>query len=144
MKRNYRKYTDEDIIEFSKTVKSIAGLLKKLGLKTVGGNYDNIKRKLQKLKVDTSHWTGKAWNRAQQLKDYSQYSRGARLRPHLIRERGNQCECCKLTHWLELPIKIEVHHIDGVRGNNAKENLQLLCPNCHSFTSNFRGRIVTK
>ena len=25
-------------------------------------------------------------------------------------------------------------------GNNKVDNLRLLCPNCHSFTENFRGR----
>jgi 5-methylcytosine-specific restriction endonuclease McrA len=36
------------------------------------------------------------------------------------------------------PINLEVHHIDGDRTNNSLENLQLLCPNCHSYTTNFR------
>ena len=30
-----------------------------------------------------------------------------------------------------------MHHIDGDCTNNKMENLQLLCPNCHSLTSNF-------
>ena len=29
-----------------------------------------------------------------------------------------------------------MHHIDGDCTNNKIENLQLLCPNCHSLTSN--------
>ena len=33
-------------------------------------------------------------------------------------------------------IALEIHHIDGVRFNNVKSNLQILCPNCHSFTDN--------
>ena len=43
-----------------------------------------------------------------------------------------------MTTWLGKPINLEVHHIDGVRTNNSLENLQLLCPNCHSYTDNFR------
>lgn len=31
---------------------------------------------------------------------------------------------------------LEVHHIDGNCTNNKEENLQLLCPNCHSLTPN--------
>ena len=34
-------------------------------------------------------------------------------------------------------IPLEIHHIDGDCTNNKMENLQLLCPNCHSLTSNF-------
>ena len=35
---------------------------------------------------------------------------------------------------------LELHHIDGNRYNHKKDNLEWLCPNCHSLTSNFRGR----
>jgi len=138
MKRNYRKYSDSDIIEFAKEVKSIAGLLRKLELKVVGANYVNIKKNLQRLKVNTDHWTGRAWNKDQQLKDYSDYTRSSRLKPHLIQERGHTCEDCGLSEWKEQPITLELHHLDGHRGNNVSENLLLLCPNCHSQTNNWR------
>lgn len=35
------------------------------------------------------------------------------------------------------PINLQVHHIDGNKANNTLDNLQLLCPNCHSYTDNF-------
>jgi hypothetical protein len=35
---------------------------------------------------------------------------------------------------------LEVHHVDGDKKNNARENLQVLCPNHHSVTPNFRNR----
>ena len=35
------------------------------------------------------------------------------------------------------PINLEIHHKDGDRTNNSLENLQLLCPNCHSYTPTF-------
>ena len=136
--RKYREYTDESIIENAKSVKSLAGLLKSLGLKPCGGNYANIKRKLQQLEIDTSHWTGKAWNRGEQLKDWSDYTRAGKLKPHLIKKRGNKCESCGLETWLDFPITLEVHHIDGDKTNNSEDNLQLLCPNCHSVTDNWR------
>ena len=75
MPRQYRNYTDENIIEYSKEVKSISGLLKKLNLRPTGGNYSNMKKNLQRLDIDTSHWTGQGWNKGQQLKDWSQYTK---------------------------------------------------------------------
>ena len=33
---------------------------------------------------------------------------------------------------------MELHHNDGDNTNNRLENLQLLCPNCHSYTDTFR------
>lgn len=38
---------------------------------------------------------------------------------------------------------LHVHHIDGDATNNSEDNLQLLCPNCHSLTENY-GRLNAK
>ena len=51
-----------------------------------------------------------------------------------------KCECCGLTEWLNQPITLELHHKDGNHSNNELDNLELLCPNCHSYTENWRGR----
>jgi hypothetical protein len=34
---------------------------------------------------------------------------------------------------------IELDHIDGNCANNAKENLRLICPNCHAQTEFYKG-----
>ena len=62
---------------------------------------------------------------------------GGKLLKELLKLRPQQCECCKLTQWLGQPIKLEAHHIDGDCTNNILENLQLLCPNCHSYTDSW-------
>lgn len=136
--RKYLNYTNEDIIKYAKEVYSIAGLLKKLDLKPTGGNYGNIKRKLQQLNVDCSHWTGQGWNREAQLKDWSEYTYGKTVKPHLIKKRGHKCEKCNNSMWLGGEIPLEIHHIDGDVTNNKELNLQLICPNCHSFTETYR------
>lgn len=133
-----KKYTNKDIIDNAKNVQSMMGLLKSLGLKPTGGNYSNMYRKLQNLNVDTSHWTGQGWSKDHQLKDWSKYTRSSILKPHIIRERGNVCESCGMEYWMDKLIKLEIHHIDGNRTNNNPENLQLLCPNCHSYTDTWR------
>lgn len=71
------------------------------------------------------------------FKKYEKPLRGGVLLPYLIEIRGRQCECCKNTLWLNKPINLQVHHIDGDKTNNKLENLQLLCLNCHSYTNNF-------
>lgn len=139
--RHYRNYSDEDIREKTKEVKSIAGLLTALGLVPKGGNYAQIKNKLKSLNIDTSHWTGRAWNKDQRLKDWSEYSRNAQIKPHLIKERGHICEWCGLEKWREEKITLELDHIDGDKTNNSFENLRLLCPNCHSQTPTWRKQI---
>ena len=111
--RPYRKYTDNDIIEIVKRVRSISGLLRELNLKVAGGNFATIKRRLSILKLDTSH---------------------------LIKLRGHKCELCLNIDWLGRPIPLELHHLNGDRTNNQPENLQLLCCNCHATTDSWRGK----
>ena len=54
---------------------------------------------------------------------------------------NNKCEKCG---WHELnsftnKVPLELHHKDGDYRNNTEENLELLCPNCHSLTETYRG-----
>lgn len=60
----------------------------------------------------------------------------------LIKEglKANCCERCGLSRWRGEPITMALHHINGDRLDNRLENLQLLCPNCHSQTDTFSGR----
>lgn len=138
--RTYLAYTNEDIHRCAAEVTSLAGLLKKLGLRPAGGNFANMKAKLQQLAVNCEHWTGPAWNKGARLKDWSKYRKISSLRPHLLKLKSEQCENCGLTTWLNSPISLEVHHINGDRTDNRLENLQALCPNCHSFTDNYRNK----
>ena len=36
--------------------------------------------------------------------------------------------------------QLEVDHIDGDASNNNESNLRIICPNCHSLTTNFKNR----
>lgn len=56
----------------------------------------------------------------------------------LINERGHMCEKCKNTIWEGIPITLELEHVDADRHNNTKDNLLLLCPNCHSQTPTWK------
>jgi hypothetical protein len=64
------------------------------------------------------------------------------LRLRLIKEniKKKKCENCNLENWLGNEIPLELHHIDGNRFNNELNNLQILCPNCHSLTPNNSGK----
>jgi len=39
-------------------------------------------------------------------------------------------------------IPLALHHIDGNYRNNKENNLELLCPNCHSLTDNYGSRNI--
>ena len=63
------------------------------------------------------------------------------IRKYLFKKYNNKC--CKCG-WGEInqyskTIPLEVDHIDGNWQNNKEENLELICPSCHSLTSTYRG-----
>jgi hypothetical protein len=67
------------------------------------------------------------------------YAKGRWNRRLLTEEFGEKCSSCGIEEWNGKPISLEVNHIDGQAYNNVLENLELLCPNCHSQTSTFRN-----
>lgn len=63
------------------------------------------------------------------------------IKRYLFEKYDNKCQKCR---WGEInpvsnKIPLEIHHIDGDYTNNKEENLELLCPNCHSLTPNFKA-----
>ena len=140
MAKKYKRYSPDEMRKSAAEVSSMAQFLEKIGLKPAGGNYNNIRRKLQKYKIDCSHWTGQGWSKDKQLKDWAEYTQTTSLKPHLIEERGHKCERCFLSEWQEEEIPLEVEHSNGDRTDNRKENLLLLCCNCHALTKTWRGR----
>ena len=52
----------------------------------------------------------------------------------------NKCESCGLTEWLGNTLTLHLDHIDGNNHNHTRNNLRLLCPNCHSQTDTWCGK----
>jgi 5-methylcytosine-specific restriction endonuclease McrA len=51
-----------------------------------------------------------------------------------------RCELCGLDEWRGERLSIALHHVNGDGRDNRLENLQFLCPNCHSQTDTYGGR----
>lgn len=146
-----RKYTDEQLIEVVRESRSIRAVLVKVGLTPAGGNYESISRRIQELGLDTSRFLRQAILRGQthsygtraleQVLVNGKLENTWRLKNRVIREgvKPHRCERCNNTEWLQEPIPLELHHIDGDRTNNKLCNIELLCPNCHALTDNYRG-----
>lgn len=49
----------------------------------------------------------------------------------------NECEECHVTQWNGKPLTMHMDHIDGNSRNHKRENLRMLCPNCHSQTPTY-------
>ena len=145
-----RSFSEQNLIDAVKTSVSIRQVLNALNLRPAGGNYYTIKKYIKELGLDTSHFTGQCWNKGKRfpskrpLSDY--LSNKYPLASHKLKLRlfaegvlNPACSSCESTQWFGKPIPLELHHIDGTH-NNSLSNLEVLCPNCHALTPNYRGK----
>lgn len=82
-----------------------------------------------------------AWQEGKKSGIVGQYGIANYLRRYLFEKYDNKCSMCG---WGEInmftgKIPLEVEHVDGNYLNNNEENLTLICPNCHSLTSTYKG-----
>lgn len=49
-------------------------------------------------------------------------------------KRKYKCERCGVSEWDGEILVLEIHHLNEIFNDNREENLQILCPNCHSHT----------
>ena len=142
------KHNDETFIEVCKNAQSMSKAAAELKM-----HFNTFKRKAVMLGVYKTNQGGKGLSKKDNgnkinLKDildgkHPQYQTN-KLRIRLIKEgiKEHECESCGIKDWNNNPISLELDHIDGDRTNHSLDNLRILCPNCHSQTSTYRGRNI--
>ncbi|MEO0733354.1 MAG: HNH endonuclease [Bacteroidota bacterium] len=149
------KYTKQDLQAAVRASYNIAEVCRTLRIKAAGGNYTTLKQKFKDWDIDTSHFRGQGWNVGLKFKPNPKRPlaeilvRGSRYQPYKLKRRllaegikAHECESCKLTRWQGEVIPLELHHLNGDRHDHRLENLQILCPNCHALTDNYRGKNI--
>ena len=83
----------------------------------------------------------KHWKNGEENGLNGEYGISNHIKHYLFEKHNCKCEKCGWGETNEFTgtIPLEVHHIDGDYKNNKEENLQLLCPNCHSLTETHKS-----
>lgn len=63
------------------------------------------------------------------------------IKKYLLEQQKYLCAICFIPNlWQEKELILILDHIDGNSENNIRENLRLVCPNCDSQLSTYKGR----
>ena len=93
-----------------------------------------------------SHWSGFGWNRGKSIprkglnkiliKRSGSYKEHTYILLRALLQSGIEYKCseCGIKEWRGKFVRLQIEHKNGDNMDNRKENLVLLCPNCHSQT----------
>lgn len=148
-----RSWSDKDLETAVAVSTSISAVLRLLGLSTSPGNFRVFHREVRRLGLYTGHFKGKAHGLSHAPKKNSEFFcfgseyPNRRLKARMV-EQSLVENCCSLCGvgvlWQGLSLTLQLDHINGDSEDNRLENLRLLCPNCHSQTSTFCGKKLSK
>ena len=145
------KFPVEDLSEIVKDCTSLRDILRAIGLSTYSNNSERLKNRLIKDQIDFSHI--KMTNKGRKFIDLrlplekvmvenSVYD-NKKLKKRLIEEGilENKCSCCGIPpFWNGKPLVLQLDHINGINNDHRKENVRLICANCHTQTPNWGNK----
>ena len=148
------KYTKQELQKLITESTSISELLRKMGYPGHGIYHIEMTKFLKESNFDTSTLVGRHIKRyddkgipkkpLSEVLCKNSTGNSNKLKERLIKYGVKKYQCenpeCGIKEWLNKPIKLQLHHINGNHYDNRLENLVLLCPNCHSQTSNFGSK----
>lgn len=149
------KYTKEMLTPIIKESITWADACRKLSIKPLSGSQTYLKKVAVKYDIDYSHFIGKSFNKGKKLPPpmnalkycFNGSNIGShKLKSYLIRDgyKENKCEICGISEWNRYKLSLELDHIDSNHFNNEFNNLQIICPNCHTVETAKRRELRPK
>jgi hypothetical protein len=134
------------------SAQSVADVIPMLGLEPTGPRHRVVRAEIDRLGLDSSHFLGHApyfggvnhtpqspesilvFRPDQQSRRDSKKVRRAML---AIGVPEVCARCGTGPQWQDLPMTLEIDHINGDYRDNRRENVRFLCPNCHATTNTY-------
>ena len=120
-----------------------------------GAGHKRMSIRIEKLGLNTNHFDNDVITSDNFFLVDSQYACTSELKKRLVRDfdRPYECAACKNSNftkcdgvlmWNNKEITLELEHKNGINNDNRFENLEFLCPSCHSQTSTFKVKNTKK
>lgn len=126
--RNSRNWTEDDKKKKSESAKNSEKVKSSIEKTKKWFDYKNHGKKIQD-----------SWNKKLLNEEFEKLS-FERLKKRVYLEQNGCCNHCGIKEWNGKPITLELEHKDGDNQNNNRDNLESICPNCHSQTKTWRGK----
>lgn len=165
------KHKIEDLKQFKEIVaesRSISQVADKMGYKRrpngklSGGIFRFLKNKISEYNINISHMNGHGWakgltritdsslNACALKMEKDVFKKGSRTKNEVLLKKlvaegePYECKICGLSSWRDAPIRLQIDHVNGDSSDNRRDNLRIICPNCHSQTPTFSRGVKTK
>jgi hypothetical protein len=157
-KKKLNNFSHEEILDIINNSYSAAEAARKLGFEGKSGSTTRLRKYLNNLNIDFSHWTGQLWSKGKTILTDQRVCKKIKLEEMFVENslaprthirslvlKNNlleyKCNICNmLPIWNEKKLTLQLDHINGIRNDHRLENLRWLCPNCHSQTETFCGK----
>lgn len=152
-KSKIAEYTKEELQDLLDTSVNYKEVLNRIGLSAIGNNYNTLNKYIKLYSLSTKNIESSRKhtfsrnakydtkdNFVSSLEDGSCTLKSSKILKRLVEYgiKEYSCEKCGIAEWNGAQITLEIHHKDGNHENTKLKNLEILCPNCHSQTDNFR------
>jgi len=148
--RTGRAWDEEALRLAASESTTMVELCTKMGYRSNGSGYNAVRKALREFGIEFDTPRGARPDAARGERILVKSNRresGSALKSVLYRDglKKEECESCGLgPHWNGKPLVLQIDHLNGDKTDHRVENLAIVCPNCHTQTSTFAGRNISK